>query len=183
MPSWDALTDKGREILGDYPAIKQGDPDVRALAHVFAKESERMTEKARSVRDNLIPARADELGLPWWETLLGLEVEPVALDVDQRRAQVLSWLGRAIPDPSGITWRARLTERIGPVWSMAVTGTFQRQVTVPFAPGSPTFLLAQRLLGTGDDSLGPAHIEFTVISAGGLVWDTGHWDTDHWDGS
>lgn len=176
MPSDDVLTDLGLDLLADLPSWARPAPEFRAIAHAQANESERIRAAAVSVRNNLIPARADELGLPWWETMLKLPVAPAGDSVDIRRARVLGALGRAIGDkPLGLTWEANVTALIGGGWTYEEqTAPNTTTVTIPYPPDSAVYLG----FGAAIRPFSPAHVAFVVASSEAFALDDSLLDTD-----
>lgn len=146
MPSLAAMTPEGRAILNQLPGWAQFDPMYRAAAHIAAKESTLMRERLGAIRDGLIPSREGPLLLAAWEALVKLPRNPPAKTDAERWAAVIGRLRRAIEDPSGLSWVARVTEQIGEGWTYVEEAPNVIRVTVPWAPGSERYLLAERVL-------------------------------------
>ena len=145
------LTDEAEERLRELPGWAQNAPEHKAIALVTANESARMRESAQRVRDGLIPIHANELTLPFWETLLRLPVNPAEQSIEQRRGRVLSQLLATPPDPAGTTWQQRITALLGPSWSYVEEegpGAEQQRIRVKVAakPGSVSFQFARRVI-------------------------------------
>lgn len=174
MPAEAMLTDLGREMLASQPSWFREDPDNRAVIHAHAKEMERADAQAQSVRDNLIAERADELGLPWWEYLLRTTEAPEGLTVTDRRARVLSVLLAMTNEPAGSNWEAAGNRLIGPSWTYDEEDPYTIRLTVPWAAGSPTFLLLERRLR----EFTPAHLDLIVGSEGGFILDESQLDQE-----
>jgi hypothetical protein len=174
MPSLAALTPLGLKMIASRPGWSADDPDMRAVAHVEAKEIERMQERAEEVRDGMIPHRSNLLVLPLWETLLKLTINPAGTSENQRREIVEAGLRRAVADPSGLTWEERVTELIGPSWAYQEEPEQTIKVTVPWKPGSSQFIFAQRVL----ERERPAAWELTVEFEEGFVLDLSKLDAE-----
>jgi hypothetical protein len=142
------LTPAAQARLEELPGWAQEAPEHKALCQCFANEGERQRERAREIRDGMIPIKANALTLPLWETVLKLTVNPVGVDVSTRRGLVITKLLGAIPDPSGKTWEEQVTAFLGPGWSYEEDNTPDQtiRVKVPFVVGSSDFLQAERIL-------------------------------------
>lgn len=146
MPTLEVMTPLGRRLLNELPSWAQNEPLYRAAAHVWSKESERMLAKAEEVRDAAIPSRMVALVLEVWEAMVKLPRDPAGKTTEQRWEAVIGRLRRAIEDPSGVSWVARVTELIGSGWTYVEEAPNILNVTVPWPPGSENFLLAERVL-------------------------------------
>lgn len=140
------MTPLGRQILNELPGWAQSDPLYRAAAHIWAKESERMQQRAAEVRDAAIPAREVPLLLEVWEAALHLPRNPPELTEAQRWEAVLGRQRRAIEDPSGFSWIKRVTEQIGLGWVYEEEAPNIIRVTVPWEAGSERFNFARMIL-------------------------------------
>lgn len=174
MPALASMTDEGRDILNALPGWAQAEPLYRAAAHIAAKESELMRQRLGEVRDSAIPAREGTLLLEAWEVLVKLPRAPEGKSVSERWAAVIARLRRAIEDPSGISWVARVTEQIGSGWTYEEEAPNVLKVTVPYPPGSATFLLAERVL----ERMKPAAWLLILGSAEGFVLDQSKLDKE-----
>lgn len=167
------LTGTALSLLEDLPGWAQYAPEFQALCQVYGRESERMMQLAREVRDGMIPMRANLLTLPLWESLLKIAVNPPLTEAE-RRAAVLAGLRRALADPSGLGWEERVTELIGPSWSYDEEEEQTIRVKVPWAPGSENFLIAERVIRR----LMPAAWELILESDEGFVLDLSKLDKE-----
>jgi hypothetical protein len=172
------LNEEARERLSELPSWCQNAPEFRALAKIFANESARMRAMAAEVRDGLIPTRTNALLLPLWESLLRLTVNPPGFTEEQRRQLVVARLRQSVPDPSGRTWEARITEQIGPGWTYEEkegAGEEQQRIIayVPYPIGAPAFQFARRLL----ERERPAAWEITVVPGDTFILDKSKLDT------
>lgn len=174
MPTLEAMTPLGRRILNELPGWTQFEPLYRGIAHVWAKESERMLAKAEEVRDSAIPGRRGTLVLSVWEAMVKLPVEAPGLTVEQRWEAVIGRLRRMIEDPSGVAWVQRVSEQIGLGWTYLEEADNKLRVTVPWAPGSDQFLLAERVLLEEI----PAAWELILGSAEGFILDRSKLDLE-----
>ena len=177
MPAWSALTDLGRAMLNEIPSWLRDDPDMRAVIHCKAKESERQREMARAIRDDLIPFRAAGRGLAWWERYYELPVEPEGLSEEQRRALVLARIKRDPPISSGLSWQEQVTALIGEGWTYEEHTTDARiTIKVGFAAGSEMFEFARERIPRLPSW--PAHIELEFASVEGFVLDLSKLDLE-----
>lgn len=174
MPSLEVMTPLGRQILNELPAWAQNEPLYRAAAHIWSKESERMQERARQVRDAAVPAAKSPLLLRVWETMLHLPIEPPEKNELERWEAVLARLRRAIEDPSRTGWIARVTEQIGLGWVYEEEGPDVIKVTVPFPAGSERFIFARSVL----EAEIPAAWQLVLGSSGGFTLDQSKLDKE-----
>lgn len=174
MPTLDAMTPLGRRILNEMPGWAQSEPLYRVSAHIWAKESERMLAKAQEVRDAAIPDRMVPLVLEVWELMVKLPRNPPGQSPTERWEAVIGRLRRAIEDPSGVGWVARVTEQIGLGWSYLEEAPNIIRVTVPWAPGSEQFLFAVRVF----DEEKPAAWEVIMGFEEGFVLDRSKLDLE-----
>lgn len=173
------LSPEATRLLRQYPGWAQNAPEHQAIAVATAGESERLRQHAREVREGLIPLTANALTLPLWETQLALPVNPEGQTVEQRRARVLSALLAAPPDPSGLTWAARITGLIGPGWSYVEeegAGEKQQRIRVKLSqpPGTIAFEFAKRVI----ERERPAAWEIIVESEEGFILDKSKLDLE-----
>jgi hypothetical protein len=168
------MTPEGREILNQLPGWAQFDPMYRAAAHIAAKESALLRERLGAIRDGLTPIREGSLLLEAWEALVKLPRNPAGKSTAERWAAVIGRLRRAIEDPSGLSWVAHVTEQIGEGWTYLEEAPNIIRVTVPWAPGSERFLLAERVL----ERMKPAAWRLILESAEGFVLDKSKLDKE-----
>lgn len=174
MPTLESMTPLGRRILNEMPGWAQSEPLYRASAHIWARESERMLAKAQEVRDAAIPALMVPLVLEVWELMVMLPRNPAGKSTAERWEAVIGRLRRAIEDPAGVSWVARVTEQIGLGWSYVEEAPNIIRVTVPWAPGSEQFLFAARVF----DEEKPAAWEVVYGSDEGFVLDKSKLDLE-----
>jgi hypothetical protein len=175
MPSVGAITDLGWELLDDLPPRVFEDPDIRAVVHCAAKESDRQRELAERVRDNLIPARLDLLGLPWWEYLFKLPAPGAATEA-QRRERVLTKTRQTSPRVSAKNFKADMDGMVGEGnWEYEEDWPAIR-VFVPYKPGSEAFLLVENQIR--NLTTFPAHLDVILENVEGFVLDESQLDQD-----
>lgn len=168
MPDPALITPLGWELLGELPPRVFEDPDIRAVVHCQAKESERQRELAARVRDNFIPARLDELGLPWWERLYLLS-DPTGLTEVQRRERVLVRTRQTQPRVSSREFKEDMDDLIGEGnWKYEEEYPAIR-VSVPFKPGSEAFLQLEDLIRNLPTF--PCHLDVILETIEGFVLD------------
>jgi hypothetical protein len=168
------LTEDAEEKLRELPGWAQNAPEHKALCQVYANEGARQREFAQRVRDGMIPVQANDLTLPWFETMLRLTVNPPGLTEAERRDLVIARLLQAPSDPSGLTWEDRITSFLGPSWSYVEEEPLTIRATVPWQPGSSQFALAKRILRKEI----PAAWELIVQSAEGFILDLSELDNE-----
>lgn len=174
MPADDALTDLGREMLGEIPPRFFEDPDFRAVIHVFARESERARALGTRVRDNLIAARIDELGLPWWERLYRFDAG-VSTEAT-RVARVLSRTQQTAPRVSSGEFSNDMDELVGVgAWTYEEEWPAIR-VKLPYVPGSDPFLRAEREIR--ELQTFPAHLDLILENVEGFILDQSQLDQE-----
>lgn len=173
MPADSALTPHSLELINSLPGWAREDPDLRALMHCFAKETDRILEHARSVRDGAIPYRT---GYPaWWLHILDVPEPPGSPTIADERAAVVAALRRAIPDPSGATWQDAVTALVGPGWTYVEdAATYTLTIEIPYPPDSDFFRNLTRLIRT----FTPAHLDIVVNSSSIFRVDVSDLDTD-----
>lgn len=181
------LTEHARELLDDIPPQLREDPDVRAVLYCYAKEAALLDAAAEHVRDQFFPSTADAL-LPAWEAILGLAINPVGRTVAQRRDDVTAAVLRSVTSGSGRSWEADMLTLAGAGVSYQ---EFDRQdtgnpvaahtirVTVPYPPGSDTFLLVARLLR----EITPANTAIQLQSTAGFRLDASQLDQQAFGGN
>lgn len=114
MPAESAVTALGWEMINDLPPVFRGDPTIRAILHVQAREAERRRQYIEQVRSELIPQLAGDKGLAIYEYILGLRVQP-AIPLEERRAAVLGFLRGGVS--TGDEWVAALDRILPAGWS------------------------------------------------------------------
>lgn len=177
MPAYSALTDLGLEMLGEIPPWMRDDPDIRAVVHCHAKETERQQEMAAAVRDDCIPLRAGSRGLAWWEQYFGMTIEPVGQTEEQRRTAILGRIKREPPLGSGLSWKAMLTSMIGEGWTYEEFPEDAKiRVEIPYPPGSEVFEIVSAQLPLLPSW--PCHLELELGSAKGFVLDLSDLDSE-----
>lgn len=175
-----SLDAEALRILRKMPGWAQNAPEHQAVAVVTAKESVRFRAQLAELREGMIPITANALTLPLWETLYGLPVDPEGQTVEQRRARLLSAILAAPPDPSGLTWEARITALLGPGWSYVEEeeppeeDRQRLRVKVAQEPGSIGFEFARRII----ERERPAAWEIIVESEEGFVLDKSKLDLE-----
>lgn len=178
-PRADLLTDGARAILDDMPPVLIEEPDIRAVAQVWARESERMTEKAELVRRQFFVSTADEL-LGIWETQLGITVREGS-PRDEREIYLLGALEAITSAGEGHDWE---------VFVIALAGAAAYQehdpddpdgpppytvwVLMPFAPSSDRFAMAERLIRRQT----PANTDIVITSVDGFRLDESQMDQE-----
>lgn len=175
MPSPAALTDLSRDLLDDLPPRVVEDPDIRAVIHCFAKESERQRALAERVRDNLIPARVDSLGLPWWERLFRLP-DPSLLTEAERKALVLSRSQQTAPRVSAKAFSEDMDALVG-------SGSWEYEedypairVKVPYAPASDAYERLEK--GIRQLATFPCHLDVILENVDGFLLDQSQLDQE-----
>jgi Uncharacterized protein conserved in bacteria (DUF2313). len=168
------LTALDFELIDELPTWIRDDPDVRAVLHCFAKESERQREMAQAIRDDCIPIRAASRGLGWWERYFGLTVEPEGWTLEQRRSVILDRLRREPPLGSGLSWQAAITA-LGCTYEEHAD---EAKVTIlaPFPPGSEALAFVKEQVPRLPSW--PCHLEPDIISVEGFVLDLSELDAE-----
>lgn len=142
------------------PAWAREDPDLKAVMHCYAQESDRVMDRARTVRDALIPARTNPTGFPLWERVYGL---PADLPDDERAVEIRSAQQRSVPNAAGSAWEAQVARVLGPGWSYEEdSAAFTITITTLIAPGDPLLLRVQRMIRL----FTPAHLDIVIIAGG-----------------
>jgi hypothetical protein len=136
-----------------------------------------MLARAEEVRDAAIPAREGALGIELWEIQLHLPRNPPGFTEPQRWEAILARLRRAIEDPSGLTWIARVTEQIGSGWTYVEEAPNIIKVTAPWPPGSDAFLFGESVLLEEI----PAAWTLVYVSVEGFVLDASKLDLEELD--
>lgn len=180
------LTPLGIAFRDSAPVMVRDDPHYLAIWHASARECERLLEHIELVRDQLFPERATVM-LGLWEALVGLTVDPEAVDIDERRTRLTTMLRRVRGTPEGGEWVANVTDLIGPGWSYrehdpdAVGGPpeYTLEIAVPFPPEGNLYNVLEELLR----DITPAHLDVSVSFLGGLILDIGGLDVDKLDGA
>lgn len=177
------ITDRGWEMLEELPHFLRDDPDIRAVIHCYAKESERMEDALEGVRDELNPLTASTVGLAWWESLLRLPVNPLGGTLSGRRTLAARRMRSLVADPSGLNWVQRVTDRLGgQPWSYEEhvpgdLGTPPAQtlrVTIPSTPG--TTLWDSQVAAVREETAAELALDFE--SAAGFILDQSQLDAD-----
>ena len=131
-----AFTTLGLARLASLPPDKAGDPDIRAVIDVLAREEERLQARVDAVFDAVFPDRdATGVGLGIWETQLDLPTNP-GLSVYERQQRVLLALSQAADHASGLAFEQILDRYLPPGWTYAELGGCLIEVTIPYDPGS-----------------------------------------------
>jgi hypothetical protein len=181
VPDPALLTDRGREWLDDMPLPLRDDPDAQAVVHCYAKESERQQETLDRVLRQMFPQLADALGLPIWEFLLRITIEPAGWTVQQRVDAVVVILRKLKKTPTGAVWQQRVTDLVGSGWTYREhdpTGaepqpppyTILIELSVP--ANTALYALTERVLRV----ITPAHLDLVVTPSGGFVLDQSQLD-------
>lgn len=167
--------------ITDIPMVLERDPDIRASLYAQAKEVERLDAHVERLRRNLFPQTADEIGLLWWESMLGLTIEPPGLTVDERRQIVLAFYRVSGLEGTGLAWEASVTRFVGAGWTyrehepaVGSPAAYTIQITVPFPPGSAGYARLRSLLAL----ITPANLEIFVSSADGFILDESGLDVE-----
>lgn len=114
MPA--TLTASTQKLLEALPPFEQGSKDVQAVLDVLARELDRLEAAKDTVRAQATPQSADLL-LSAWESVLGLQVNPVGKTLQQRRDSVVGYVQRIKSIGTGPQWVAALTRLIGSNWT------------------------------------------------------------------
>jgi hypothetical protein len=170
------------ELLEDLPPVLREDPDMQAIIYCQAKEHERLQQTMDRVAANLFPQTADELGMPWWEALLGLPVEPVGQTLAQRRETVMVYLSALRASGTGRWWVDTVSRLVGPGFEyeehIAGDGgsppAYTIRITLPFPPEGDRFRLLEGLLQQITD----AHIDLVLSSTEGFHLDQSQLDQE-----
>jgi len=163
------------DLIQLLPSWAREDPDFGAVVDCAARESARMRDRLGLVRDQLIPWRAGELGLPWWEAFLG--ASPKGKTVQERREEVAARLAAAVPDSRGSTWEAQVTERIGSAWDYVEdAAAFTLTISVPHAPPLDWIEVLLR-------PVTPAHLDIVMVSGEGFLLDNSQLDQEQFHAS
>lgn len=174
------ITDLGWELIGDLPPILRDDPDLRAVLHCHAKETERQEATLAEVRAQLVASTATSLGLPWWEALIRTTIDEGTLTDVQRRALISAYIQNLEEVLSRYGWKIALDTILGPGWGYqeydpadpAVPANTIR-VFVPFPVNTTLYAETARLIRRVTD----AHIALELIDLTQLPLDFGILDT------
>lgn len=180
MPIPAVMTPLGREWLDALPPTMREDPYVQAVIHADAVEKELQREWLERVRRNLIPATADEMGLPYWEALCRITVNPVGLTVEQRREKVDAAHRKLYAAPSGADWEISALALLGNGFTYREydpgdpTGPPPAtvRVVIPFDPVSGSAREAEDFLR----GITAAHLDLEVTYASGFILDRSELD-------
>lgn len=162
MPAESAITPLGRQLIAMLPSWAREDPDMKAVAHCFAQESDRIMERGRALRDGLIAGRTGEVGVPFWERLLRA---PSGETLEQRQANVRAALLTILPDPTGLTWERKVSQVLGPTWSYvedAANYTVTIQTALP--SGDPQLVILKARIR----EFTPAHLDLILLGVEGI---------------
>lgn len=149
------------------PWYFHADPRIRALMAVVAAEAKRIEAAGAELRSEwFVGSATARVGLPAWELILGLPVDPVGLTEDQRRDLIVANM-RGRHSPRGSDWQAALSRMLGTGWSYREdVGAYTVRISMPYASGSYT---AQQVLALAR-LVTPAHLAIsTTYGAGFLV--------------
>lgn len=186
MPSAAVFESSPRAVehLNDLPWFLQRDPDIRGIVYCHAKEAERQEETLDALQRELNPLTATEVGLPWWETLLRLTVDPPGKTVQERRDIVVAFLRKSRSSPHGRDWVANVTDLVGTAWSYMehdpddpddTPDEYTVRITLPWEPAAGEFIRTEALLR----SITPAHLDVELTyDPGGFPLDIGELDVD-----
>jgi uncharacterized protein YmfQ (DUF2313 family) len=169
-------TTRSRRIMLSLPDYYHGNVLAERLAIAFANELDRLEGEAERVRDELIPARAGDVGLAVWEKALGLPVQPVDATVEQRRSKVTARL-QAISNESAITTMATLRAAAGTSQIDVLENTpgpLQDTIVLPFDPASYNAAQVEAIANV----LWPAHRRIVMHYSQGFILDASRLDAD-----
>lgn len=162
------LNEYGRSMLEGLPSIFQDAEEYKSLCHAFGREMAFMLARLDHLREQFWPQSADEMGLPWWEELVGRVADQDAT-VEQRRLAIM--LALQGTDGSGSEWEGILNRALAAGWAYVehdpgddgddVPPPYTVRVTVPYAPMSPKFLSTQRLLR----EITPANLHLELLTS------------------
>lgn len=180
MPLESALTPLGRQILGQLPPFVRQDPDHVAVAHAYAKETERCEGAIETMRMQAVASEATVL-LKLWEITVGAEVEP-AVSQAERQKIVIAFLRALAANPTGLHWEAviRLLAGSGWIYIDHIKGdggtppANEVHVILPFGVGSFWYGTISRLI----ERLTPAHIKLHITPTEGFLLDSSELDKD-----
>lgn len=175
MPASTALTERSIEVLRTFPGWAQDDPNIVAIAHVWAMEGQRMEDAADAITANAIPVTVTELGAAWHEKNLRLPVNPSGTTISQRVERIVAGY-RSRTNVSGLSWQADVTDLVGgPGWHYTEdSDDFLMTVYVPFGGSTEQFLRLQKqipLLGSW-----PCHLTLSLQSEAGFILDQSQLD-------
>lgn len=171
MPTYAALTERGKLLLSELPGWIQDDPDMRGVVHAYARESERMEQNAAEVRDNFIAARATALLLRAWERTVRTTEEPSGKSVAQRVAVIQSRLQRMSLRSLGTDWEEAVDALVGAGWDYVEDAANYTLTISAAVPPASTALLRELIL-----PFTPAHLVLIVNSFGGFLLDQSQLD-------
>lgn len=173
----------GLEWLADQPPILQDSNHVQGIINAYTKEAQMIQDRIDSLILELYPQTATAVGLPFFEAILGLTINPVGASVTDRRALVMAhFLAR--PTAAGSEFQAALMLLIGASYTYAehdppegnggspVASTIL--ITLPFPSSSSLYAQARSLVRL----IMPAHIDLVVTSSTGFQLDAGTLDND-----
>jgi hypothetical protein len=180
-PLPELLTEKAREIVDDWPPFVREEPDFIALAYVFAREAERLDEKAEVVRRQFFLRSADLL-LGAWEAQLGITIAPVGATDEERRSLAITFLLGLAATGQGSVWEERLLAAVGAGYAYrehdpdddTSPPKYTIAITLPLAPSSETFRRAERILRR----MTPANTDLLITSTDGFRLDSSQMDQE-----
>lgn len=176
------LSPLAEDMLTDIPPFLRDSHEYRAIFQAYARKLEQLEADLERVRRNLIVWTADDLGLPWWETLVEIEVNPPGFTTEQRRQAVIAELQGLLEAGSGLSWEDAITFLAGPDWSYQEhdpwnpdsPDPYTIRVTLPFPPTADTYQRIRRLAAKRT----PTHIRLEFAFSGGFVLDQSQLDLE-----
>lgn len=185
MPALSLMTPLGLSWLEGLPPAVASDPDIRAVLHCYAKETELIDAKMDWIIDQFFPTRAAATGIGMWEAHFNLQIAPPSQTLAQRRSLVLSYYRSILNAGSGADWEAAVTQLVGPSWSYdehdpddatltATVPDYSLRVLLPFPAGTPDYERARALVA----ALLPANQHLILGASAGFFLDQGLLDAD-----
>lgn len=183
-PRPDLLHPLAQEWLDEMPWPLPLDPDVRAVVHCYMREEERKRTKLDEIRAQFSPLTATELGLPWWERVLKITINPEGWTVEQRRDAVVAALRKLKARPTGLDQEEMITRLVGPGWTYAehdpavVTSPPPGVVRffLPVPPDGDLYVRFRTLIR----GVIEAHLGIEAQFVGGFLFDESQFDEEGW---
>lgn len=169
------LTPGARVLMSMIPPFYEREPFMEGIASAEGAEFTRLETDGRLLQRMVFPQNATDLWrlLAFWETQLGLPVEPAHDSVSVRSRRVMSAIrGRAAF--SEIDWFATLSQALGTTgWTYTVSG-LTVTIHVPLVETSSAAVQFERLARNAT----PAHLALLFSYGEGFLLDFSELDTD-----
>jgi hypothetical protein len=176
------LSDLGWSMLNSIPTAYRGAPEFQAVFHAASREIELAEARLGVLREQLIPQRATEFGLPWWEGELRIPaIEGQSLAA--RRASLTARLRRSLDE--GRDWVGAVADLVGAGWSYQEYAAGDPDgpppdtiwIKLPYRPGAPQFVAASLAIR----EITAATIDLVISSNDGFILDESQLDQEQFN--